>query len=272
MTDKLADLLREFRFWRSSVPTGLVLGALVVLGAVHRWPVLAEPGHGLSAPYVPLVAFVGKPGWLLIGLLATALLGSWWSSLWSAILIFGVRELIAGAPLDVAPEAWSRGQRWALMPALSLSCVRSLRRSMLSVSDYGDLLPADRPAAFSRCVREAIELRPPVESDAGSSVSLIRDWVDLRLSAGLLFAFPVALVLAPNLLQTPLPDASTFCRIAAAVSFAVLAAQSVTRARRIAESLLTLRATADFLGDCARAAVDSGRSAAAREDADDRRL
>lgn len=156
MTEKLIGLLEGFRYWRSSIPTGLVLALLTALALLTRWPVLAHPHSWIAPAFWPLLSSIGTSFWLVLGLVVSAQLGSWWCGFASGSALLWARRTIVRAPLHLGTEHWGRVRRLWTSLYVPQATVRRLRAEMSVVADYSDLESVDRPAAYAIFVREAV--------------------------------------------------------------------------------------------------------------------
>lgn len=262
MSDLVLGLLNYFRYWRSSVPTGFLLALLAVIALLNQWPVLSSPRQWVAPEFWPLASSVSVTAWLVVVLLVSAQLGSWWCGLASGSAVLLGRRSLTLADLSTAPERWGVFQRTWVSLILPLSVVRRLRQQMMSVPDYGDLEEPDRPAAYGNFLRDAVGPHPAARSEQAEGVALLKSWTDLRLSTGLLFPLPLAVWAAPTIVIGPdLDGLRGWAMTISVLVFATLLVESVARLRRVFELSISSHLDPATLAGCARGAVGSGRSA-----------
>lgn len=233
---------------------------IIVVTALHAFPTLSDPDKWIDDRYVPILSTVPEPVWWLVVLVGSAQLGSWWSGIMAALAMLGARLLVAGAPLQLPVEAWGSWRRRLVRIVAPASALRSLREEMLRADDYADLERMDRPGAFREFLRHAAGPNPPAIAGEIESQAVVRAWIDLRLSCGLLLIIPLACLVLPWAVDTTGSHARVWAAGFAALSFLLLLGESVTRIRRAVEASILNGLNPQTMGRCARAAAGSGRS------------
>lgn len=262
MTDRWISLLAEFRHWRSSIPTGLLLLFGFVSTLVIKWPALSDPEHWLVTELWPIVSALGQPAWLVLALLVATLIGSWWCGVSAATLIFATRHLVSHAPLDKRPQEWARLTQAVQAIVFPRRAMEVLRNRMAETAEFHDLASPDRRGAYRFFLREAVDPRRSSSLTDEPNPEVTRTWTDLRLSCGLLLPLPVFLWAFPRAVKIDLEGFEALATGLAALAIVALSAETIVRIRRIVELAVLTQGTPDALARCARAAVDSSRTAA----------
>jgi hypothetical protein len=261
MTDKLMEMVQEFRYWRSSIPTGLLLAFLGALIILTRWPIFAQPQKWIAPAFWPLLSSISIPGWLLLALVLSALLGSWWCGFTSGFAVLWARRVVLWAPLHVNTEDWHLVRRLWTSLYVPQATVRRLKSEMAEVADYSDLETLDRPAAYKIFIREAVGPYPSSYADGPTDGELVKLWTDLRLSCGLILPLTIAIYAFPAIVEPGISGLDVWATVGSIVAFCVLLVESHIRIRRVIELSITTHLDAASLGLCARAAHGSGRTA-----------
>lgn len=269
MSDRWLSLLDEFRHWRSSIPTGILLSFLFVSALLLKWPELARPDDWMAAELWPVASALGGVVWSLLALVGATMLGSWWCGMSTATLVFAAREMVADAPLDRRPQEWGGFVRRTQALVFPLRAIETLRSRMGATSEFHDLTQQDRGAAYRLFLREAIHPRYSALSEEPNP-EVTRTWTDLRLSAGLLVPFPLALWAFPRIVANAPAGLVTLATCLAVMSASILLIETIARIRRIVELAVITQATPEVLARCSRAAIDSSRTADENQAAEDR--
>ena len=267
MLDKLLDAFKEYRYWRSSVPVGIVIGGLLLTMILNQWPQLSELETTVSPGFYGGADKVPGELWFVLVLVASTQIGSWWCGLAVSCSVWLSRTAICWLPLSVRPESWSKTQRLLGPLIVPLSTVRLMQSEMSRAEDYLDLEKVDRHFAYRNYVRDSI----PLSIDASTESALaLPTWVDARLSAGLFIPLPLLIWSAKNVVAVQLDGFDFAVILASCVAFVALLTESIVRVRRVADLSLLSNLSQPRLTICARAASGAGRTKVDNEAAENR--